>query len=529
MGYSSLYTGVTGLKAYGDNMQVIGNNLANVNTVGYKRSVAQFSDLMSVNAGCSGIGYESGDVYSPQVGKGVRIAAVLANFEQGSLQTTTTTTDLAIEGRGFFGVRNALDDSSHYTRAGEFRFNRDAYLVDPHGLRLQGHAVDRETGEVQAAVSDILLPYEEVENAAGETVRVIQSPPRATENATIVANLDEQNGDKFVSSNSPLTAMFNAWNTTSGAAFGSGNSASMNVYDSEGNKHVVTIHYDPVNKSSLSGADGGAYWEYIVTIDPDEDGRASVQGTSTAGLLAMGVLHFDTSGKLDGQSMYTMEGGAADKVLSNWGLATLSEDGAPQLSVTFAGSGAGTAQTIDLDFGLTSETASWENVGSNASAADLGTNVYGMTTLADGQRGTSVTTAYPGHGNATMFSTQDGYSTGYLQGMSVDSEGFLVGQFSNGESERLYQVSMYMFTNDFGLRREGSNLFGANDESGVALEGTAGQGGRGTISQNSLEVSNVDMADEFAHMILTQRAFQANTKVVTTSDHLMNVALQTKR
>ncbi len=529
MGYSSLYTGVTGIKAHGDNMQVIGNNLANVNTVGYKRSIAHFSDLMSVNAGCSGIRYQGGTTYAPQVGKGVRVAAILPNFEQGSMETTTTSTDLAIEGRGFFGVRNPADGSSHYTRAGGFRFNRDAYLVDAHGLRLQGHAVNRETGEVESGVTDILLPYADVENASGETVRVIQSPPRATSEASLVVNLDAQNGDKFVSSGSPLTAMFQAWNTSSGASFGSGNSASMNIYDADGNKHVVTVHYDPVDSSTLSGADGGTYWEYIVTIDPDEDGRSGVQGTSTAGLLAMGVLHFDTSGKLVGQSMYTLEDGASDKVLSNWSLSSLSEDGTPQIPVVFAGASAGTAQTFSLDFGLSSQTGTWTNVGSNASAADLGTDVSSLTTLGDAKQATNITTARPGTGNYTLFSNQDGHTTGYLQGVNVDKDGFVVGRFSNGESEKLYQVSLYRFTNEFGLRREGSNLFSANGTSGEAQEGTAGEGGRGSISQNSLEVSNVDMANEFAKMILSQRSFQANTKVVTTSDHLMSVALQTKR
>lgn len=530
MSYSSLFVGVTGLKAYGQNMQVIGNNLANVNTVGFKRSEAQFSDLMSTSAGTPGIEYTNGTVYSSQRGMGVSLSSILPNFEQGSFEGSTTSTDLGIEGKGFFRVVDPGDGSEYYTRAGVFRFDNSAYMVDPSGFRLQGYAVDRTTGETGTSSEDILLPYENVTLDDGTVARVVTSPPRATSEVQLAANLDSSEGELYTDAGNPFFAMLNSWegDASNASEFTSANSSTIDIFDAEGERHTVTFHFDPVNSDDISNASGGQYWEVLVTMDPSEDGRAGVAGTSSAGLLAMGVLEFDQSGRILNQSMYSLTDTSDPKTLSNWSLASLSDEGVPQISLSFASS-AGEAQTLSLDFGIHSDTASWTNVGSNATAASLGTNASNPVGMGEAERGQSYMTAWTGNGNATMFRAQDGYTEGYMQALNVDSDGYLVGQFSNGESERLYQVNLYNFVNEYGLRREGSNRFSATDESGAALEGAADEGGRGTVAGNSLEVSNVDMAEELADMILTQRAFQSNTKVVTTSDHIMNVALQTKR
>ncbi|WP_147819754.1 flagellar hook protein FlgE [Salidesulfovibrio onnuriiensis] len=533
MGFSSMYTGVTGLKSYSTGMQVIGNNLANVNTTGYKRSEIRYADLMSVHAGTPGIKDDAGVLSVSQKGKGVSVAAILPNFEQASFETTTTVTDLAIGGRGFFGVRDSANSVMRYTRNGVFRFNNEAYLVDPHGLRLQGYAVDRDTGSVAASATDILLPYEDVTNPDGSVSRAVVSPPRATTAVDMVANLDPLQGDRFTNASHPFFAMFDAWQGGSSGAgtFVSGNSSSLDVFDADGTKHTVTIHYDLVTPSTLSNASGGAsYWEYIVTIDPAEDGRSGFAGTSAAGLLAAGTMMFDTVGSISGLSMYTLGTGGASKVLSNWSLTTFGSGGVPQLDVTFAGSGASaTGQTISFDFGISSPSSTWTVTGSNAGANAIGSNAGAVPNLSGWERAGMHMTSYSTQGNATIFSSQDGYAEGYLQALSVDRDGFLTGRFTNGEEERLYQINLYLFTNEFGLRREGNNVFSATNDSGAAIIGTARSEGRGEISQSSLEMSNVDMAKEFADMILTQRAFQANTKVITTSDSLMNTALQIKR
>lgn len=533
MGFSSLYTGVTGLKAYSTGMQVIGNNLSNLNTAGYRRSEIRYADLMSTAAGTPGIRHAGGNVEFSQQGKGVTVGAVLPMFEQASFETTTTNTDLAIGGRGFFGVRDDADGTMYYTRTGNFRFNREAYLVDPHGLRLQGYAVDRTTGEVQTSATDILLPYEDITNADGSVSRVVSSPPSATSEVTMAANLDSTKGDRFTNASNPFFAMFNAWQgaASNASPFDSGNSSSINIYDADGNKHKVTIHYDLVTPSTITNAGGDAYWEYMITIDPSEDGRAGVQGTSAAGVLAMGTMRFDSSGSISGQTMFTLEDGAGSpKVLSNWSLASFGPDGTPQLSVTFAGSGSSaTSQSVSFDFGLSAPSSAWSATGSNANAGAIGSNAANVANMVNAERSANHMTSYSTKGNATLFSTQNGYTRGYMQATSVDRDGFLIGHFSNGQSEKLYQVNLYLFNNEYGLRREGNNVFSATGDSGAAITGTARTEGRGEVAQNSLEMSNVDMAKEFAEMILTQRSFQANTKIVTTSDHLMNVTLQTKR
>ncbi len=132
-------------------------------------------------------------------------------------------------------------------------------------------------------------------------------------------------------------------------------------------------------------------------------------------------------------------------------------------------------------------------------------------------------------GSATLFQNQDGYSWGYLQNTSINREGFLTGQFSNGQSEEFYQIAMYRFNSEWGLRRDGANNFVATEASGAGVAGKAEEGGRGTMQQNTLEMSNVDMAEEFANMIITQRGYQANTKVITTADSLLNTLISVKQ
>jgi len=165
MSFSSLYIGATGVVAHNANMQVVANNIANTSTVGYKKADMQFGDLISQQVATGGAQYESGSHFVSQKGKGVGISEIRTIFNEGGLENTGTVTDLAITGNGFFGIRNTAiagsTGASQYTRAGAFRFNNDAYLVNAQDYRLQGYAVDRETGQVSTTVSDIQLPYDD--------------------------------------------------------------------------------------------------------------------------------------------------------------------------------------------------------------------------------------------------------------------------------------------------------------------------------------------------------------------------------
>lgn len=541
MSFGSMYVGATGVVAHSEGMQVLANNLANVNTIGYRRSELLFGDLISQQVATGGAQYESGNFRTSQMGKGVGVSTIRPSFNEGSLESTNEVTDLAISGEGFFGINDPslnAPGATHYTRAGAFRFDNDAYLVDASGYRLQGYRYDRESGQWETGVSDIRLPYEDVD-ADGRTARVVRSEPFATTSAEVVTNLDHSATEVFSSSANPFFSMLEAYNalqSNAASPFGDTQpqySTSMNVYDEAGNSHEMTIYYDPVSTADLSNAvPGYSYWEYLIAMPGGADGSGAY-GTSGAGLAAMGVLTFNSRGALVGQSAYTLDmtlaSAAGAKDLGAWVPASFSEDGLPELGFTFGSNGgaAGGPSTISYDFGINSQNSSWRTSGAG-SAASLGLDADLLPEMDDMGRDARVTTSYD-QPSFTSYYLQDGYSWGYLNYLSVDQDGILSGHFTNGQTEELYQVGVYKFNSPWGLSRDGHTNFVATQASGDAIEGVAGDRGRGIINQNSLESSNVDMAKEFSNMIVTQRGYQANTKVITTADTVLNTLISVKR
>ncbi|QGY39725.1 flagellar hook-basal body complex protein [Pseudodesulfovibrio cashew] len=541
MSFGSLYVGATGVIAHGDRMQVVGNNLANLSTVGYKKADAQFTDLLSQQMSSGGASYESGAYSFSQIGMGVGVGEIRNVFQEGGLESSNTVTDMAITGNGFFGVRKVTGSEvttgpSHFTRAGDFRFNNEAYLVDPHDYRLQGYAIDRDTGEVSTTVSDIQLPYDDVV-IDGQELRMVRSEPKVTTSLEMVTTLDALATDLHTSETNPFFAMLESYDgslSNAGSPFGDNNpsySSSLAVYDEDGNERDLTIYFDPVAASTISNATNGyTYWEYLIALPPTADGSAAY-GTSAGGLAGIGVMTFDGSGQLVNHSAYSLNltSGASGKSLTSWEAASFSEEGVPQFDFTFGsnGSAIGNVQSISYDFGISSSSSSW--VGSAAgSAADVGLNASSLVSLQSMDRDVRSSTSYDS-GSATLYQIQDGYTWGYLQNTSLSREGVLSGYFSNGQTEDFYQVALYRFNSEWGLRRDGNNNFVATEASGAAIAGTADVDGRGTIQGSTLEMSNVDMAEEFAKMILTQRGYQANTKIITTSDSLLNTTISIKR
>jgi flagellar hook protein FlgE len=530
-----MYVGATGVIAHSQGMQVLANNLANVNTVGYKRSDTLFGDLMSQQMASGGARYESGAARVSQIGMGVGVSAIRGIFTDGPLSSTTTSTDLALSGDGFFGITGE-DGAMRYTRAGGFRFNQEAYLVNPQGYRLQGYAYDRESGTWSSGVSDIQLPYEDIV-VDGQAARVVRSRPAATSSVEVITRLDHSAVSQISSENNPFFSMLQAYNgsqSNAGSPFGDDTpaySTSLDVFDENGNSHEMTIYFDPVSSSSMSnGVPGYTYWEYLIAM-PGESDASSAYGTSAAGLAGMGVLTFNDRGVLVGQSAYTLGGAAASGAATSpsaWTPASFSEDGLPQFDYTFGsnGSATGAASTISYDFGINSGNGAW--VGGGGTAADIGRDASLLPEMGDMHRDARVTTSNDGS-SGTLYHLQDGYGWGYLNTVTVDDEGVMSGHFSNGQTEELFQVAVYKFNSPWGLKRVGGTDFVSTDASGEAMLGKAGDAGRGAISQNSLEESNVDMADELANMIITQRGYQANTKVITTSDSVLNTLISVKR
>jgi len=539
MSFTTMYIGATGVIAHADCMQVVANNLANVSTIGFKKADAQFGDLMSATLTTGGGAYQDGSFAISQQGYGSTISQIRNIFLEGGLRETDEVTDIAITGKGFYGVRcttgNVAAGASHFTRAGAFHFNSDAYLVDPNDYRLQGYSVNRETGEVATTVSDIQLPYDDI-IVDGQEVRVVRSEPLATSSLQMITRLDYLAKDEFADSNDPFFSMIKAYDGTKSNAtdiFGGtlpAYSSSLEVYDADGNPYDLTVYFDPVASSFISNATPGyTYWEYLVALPPSSDGSAAY-GTSAAGLAGAGVMVFDGLGQLVGMSSYSLDttSGAGGKSLGSWVPASFSADGQAQFNYTFGSNGStiGTTQAIGYDFGLTAGTGGWNSNG--GSAASVGHNARNLLTLSDPQMGVNRSTSYDS-GSVTFYQDQNGYSWGYLQSLSINREGVLAGHFSNGQTEDLYHISVYTFNSEWGLKRDGSNNFLATEASGAGMDGQAGVNGRGTIQQNTLEESNVDMAEEFAQMILTQRGFQANSKIITTADSLLNTTTSLKR
>jgi flagellar hook protein FlgE len=524
MSISAMYMGASGVTAYSTGIGVIGNNLANVNTTAFRGSDALFQDLMSQYRTVGQVlSDNTGSAY--KTGTGVGVSDVRMRLTMGSIQDSNTSTDLAIDGRGMFMVVDPDEGTAYYTRAGNFRFNNEGYLMDPNGNILQGRLVDPATG-VSGGATDIQLPWEEV-TVNGQTTMAVVSPPTPTQRMNFQYNLDRDETDHSTDAQDPFFALAKLWNGASDTPLDEDSyaySSSIKVYDSDGNPHVLTTYFDKV---TLNDGTNNTYWEYVVGMDPDQDG-GELAGTSGAGLLLMGTLTFDSNGILVGQSAYTYSAGGTS-FLSNWTPAAFSADGLPQLNATFlASGGGGQAQDIGLNFGLASTSGAWANLGSGASAATVGAASSSLPTLAAMERDADATTGYSGS-LTTLSQDQDGYATGYMVNVSVTSAGYLRATFTNGQEQNLYQIPLYIFPNEYGLRSEGGNLYTASPESGAAIEGLAETGARGSILGASLESSNVDMADELVDLIMTQRALQANTKVISTADNMINTAISMKR
>ena len=404
---SSLYTGVSGLSANSEAMGIIGDNISNVNTVGFKSSKAVFSDLFSTVL--------ANGSTTRQLGRGSQLSGTLKEFSQGAFEASSNALDMALDGSGFFVVNNG--SGNQYTRAGQFRLNDNGLVQTVTGQTLQGQRVTN--GTVSSTVEGIDL--------AG-----VQSSPEATTSFTLGANLD---------ASSSSTATFNS---------------PISIYNSVGTQVTASIQFTKV--------DGANSWTYNISTS---------EGTLTSG--ASGTVSFDNSGNLTSP--------VTD----------------PSIVIDYSAS-ASPALT---------QTLSWDLVNSS------GTTNGKLTGFAAASNNNSL--------------VQDGFSTGTLVGLTTDSTGIISGLFNNGQTDKLFQVTLGDFLAPTGLQRAGANLFSETADSGQVVLGTAGTGGFGGITGQSLELSNVDLAEQFVTMIQTQQAFQASARIITTADDLMTEAVNLVR
>lgn len=422
---ASMWTGVSGLLAHGEKMNVVGNNLANVSTVGFRGQRMDFADFVYANT------YTSAG--TGQIGRGVKVGAIMGNFAQGSFETTTNATDLAISGSGFFKVNKIGKDQGFYTRAGNFSFNSEGYLVDPNGYALQGWMVDNTGGISRASGGlnpDSVTSQDTSDIIGSGTPTDIKLDtwtvfPQQTTNMTFKVNLPSASSDHARSNTNPFASLMEAWNGTQPqgsentpyiASSSYASSTTLTVYDEAGSKHTVSIYYDKVDKDDVEGLGNNSMWEYIVTMDPAEDQRQywddaagelrNVNETKMGGVLASGTITFDAAGRMTNQSCYTWGGSQSPDTnpnsftevpdptnplnslqvinldptdLNNWYPAEISSNGYPIVVANFSGvldaqtSGStnGERYGIELNFGVKvgNFDAPWENTASLGSLA----------------------------------------------------------------------------------------------------------------------------------------------------------------
>ena len=411
---SSLFTGVTGLAGQSKGMEIIGDNISNVNTVGFKSSKAVFSDIFSTIL-------TNGSVTS-QLGRGSQLQGTIKQFTQGSFEASSNSLDLAIDGSGFFVVSPTTTTGTFFTRAGQFRLNENGLVQAITGEILQGQEITNDT--VSTTVSDIDL--------AG-----VQSSPQATTTFTLGANLDAAS-TAATTFTSPIT-----------------------TFNSVGTQVTLSIQFTKVANTNQ--------WTYAISTS---------EGVVTSG--GSGSVTFDTSGQL------SLVGGAAV---------------ADQSIVVDYSSASTPADT---------QTLTWDLL----NAAGTGTN--------------GKLTGFAAESNNNSL-VQDGFTTGTLVGLTVNDKGVIGGLFNNGQTDDLFQVTLADFLAPSGLNREGANLFSQSEESGQEVLGLARTGGFGAIVGQSLELSNVDLAEQFITMIQTQQAYQASARIITTIDDLLTESVNLVR
>jgi len=417
---TSLFTAVSGMDANGESLSVIGDNIANENTIGFKSSVVTFGDVLSQSM--------SGGSGTSQIGRGVEMTSVSPVFTQGSFQTSSNGLDLAIDGNGFFMVNDPGTNARSYTRAGQFSLDKNGNVVNPDGLTLQGYLADA-TGNITGTIGDL-------------TVAAVQNPAVATTTANVTANVD--------SSDAAAAAWTFVGGTTTPPSSSQYNSTTtVTVYDSQGGAHPVNVFFAKTANNAWTA-------HYVYT---DSTGVYREAATTQN-------LTFNTSGAL-----------AAD-------------NDAP---TTFVWGGGVANGAITFDYG---------------------------TSIAEGGTGLDGTTQYNSPFSILNL-TQNGYAAGALKNIQVGQDGTITGVFTNGQTRAVGQVALANFIAPTQLTKLGRNLYAESFQSGQPVIGAPNTSGLGKIDSNSLELSNVDLASEFVKMIAAQRGFEANSKVITTSDALL--------
>jgi len=381
-----------------------------MNTTAFKSQTATFSSLFYQNLGTTG----SGDAL--QEGLGTQVAGTSTNFTGGSLNKTTTSTDMAINGSGYFVVQR--DGQQELTRAGNFQLDSSGNLITSAGLNVMGYAGANGVVNTNTPLAALQVPVNATQAAS------------ATSKFSLAANLNAS------------TAVGGQFSTT------------VKMFDSLGTSHAATVTF---TRATVGTGTTDSTWTYAITLPAGDQATVNTVANTT------GTLSFLPSGALD----------TTPAVLPN------------TTGITFN----------NMSDGATSMSFNWNL---SDSSGPLIEQTVGTSTVNSG--------------------TQDGFASGSYSSFSVDASGIISATFSNGNTEKVGELAIASVTNSEGLELAGGNNYTTTQASGAASVGAPGAGGRGSVEDDTLEASNVDISTEFADLIVAQRAFEANSKTVTTFD-----------
>lgn len=519
----SFFVPLSGLDADNTALNTIANNLSNMNTVGYKSQAVQFSDLFYQQVGENGAGDPE------QVGAGTQVGAISTDFTAGTPNPVSgVSQDVALTGDGFFVVQNG--GVQEYTRAGNFVLSSDGHLTTEGGQQVMGYPAENGVVNTGAALTAIQIPVGQVEQ------------PQATTSFNMTGNLNA------AAVNAATSNISFSGNLDPTAAVGTTVSEPVTLYDASGSKYNATITF------TNTGTD---QWSYSVAA-PGLAGGANATGNLT---FSGGVLTSPS-----GSQSITMNPANGDAPFTfAWNPSSLTEStGASALGTATADGSAnsvsepitiydslGQSHTATVTFTKGATANTWNYNISLPSSDYSGTALNNTGTLTFDANGSLVSpttvngitfsglsdgasnltfnwnlTGANGQPTITQVAAdssftgtnQNGFPSGEYQGFSVDSNGVVSASFDNGQTKTLGQLAVASITNEQGLTRLGDNNYQTTLASGQASIGTAGTGGRGNIQDQALEGSNVDISTEFSNLIVAQRAFEANSKAITTFD-----------
>jgi len=503
---------LSGLNASSEDLSVIANDLANMNTVGYKASTANFQDLFYQQVGTSG------NNNPQQVGEGVQIGSIETQFTQGSIQSTGVPTDVAIQGQGFFVVDK--NGTQEYTRAGNFSVSSNGQLMTTDGGEVMGYPAVNGVVNQNSTVAPLTIP-------AGMVI-----PPAASTEFAVSMTLDSDGSTGVVAASqqtgagiAPATVL----KTGSTLAFndGTNNFTYTTAAGDTINTVLAQINASANFTASLSGnslvitAKNGAAINFTTNTLTDAATGTEAETFATSGT-AIPVATFSTP-----ITVYDALG-AAHVLTANF---TKTAPNTWSYTITIPGEDVGQGgNPVTVNSGTMTFSGNGQL---QTPAANVPIQITG---LADGAsnltlnwklyntNGTALVSQVSGPSSALSTQT-DGYSSGALQSISVGSDGTIDGVFSNGQTLAVGQIALASFANTQGLLKNGANSFLASLSSGQPTIGAPATGGLGSLTGGALEQSNVDMATEFSNLILAQRDYQANAQTVTTLDQVSQYAI----